>query len=75
MSNEQIVRAWKDSKFRASLTAEQRQMLPQNPIGELDLSEEELGIVAGGLTSPVCTDYCTHAGTRCGNTKYCTELC
>jgi mersacidin/lichenicidin family type 2 lantibiotic len=49
MSNDKIIRAWKDSKFRASLTAEQRQMLPQNPAGELELNDAELESVDGGL--------------------------
>jgi mersacidin/lichenicidin family type 2 lantibiotic len=49
MSNDKIVRAWKDSKFRASLTEEQRQMLPQNPAGELELNDAELESVDGGF--------------------------
>jgi mersacidin/lichenicidin family type 2 lantibiotic len=65
MSNDKIVRAWKDSKFRASLSEEQRQMLPQNPAGELELDEAELERVDGGLsTGVVClphTTLCTRA--------------
>jgi mersacidin/lichenicidin family type 2 lantibiotic len=48
MNNDKIVRAWKDSKFRASLSAEERLLLPESPIGELDLSETELGDITGG---------------------------
>jgi mersacidin/lichenicidin family type 2 lantibiotic len=57
MNNDKIVRAWKDSKFRASLSAEERSLLPENPVGELDLSEAELEDIAGGIvgTNNNCT--------------------
>jgi mersacidin/lichenicidin family type 2 lantibiotic len=63
MSNDKIVRAWKDSKFRASLTAEQRQMLPQNPAGELELDEAELERVDGGLDT--MNIYCAPNSSLC----------
>jgi mersacidin/lichenicidin family type 2 lantibiotic len=55
MSNEMIVRAWKDTKFRAQLGAP----VPGNPAGEARLVASDL---AGEnyLTSPVCT-----IGPRC----------
>lgn len=48
MSIQEIIRAWKDSNYRASLSEEQRTLLPNNPIGEV-LSQEELLLVSGGL--------------------------
>lgn len=48
MSIQEIIHAWKDSAYRASLSEEQRALLPNNPIGEV-LSQEELILVSGGL--------------------------
>lgn len=41
-----IVRAWKDETYRESLNEEQLEMLPANPVGELD--ESDLATVCGG---------------------------
>jgi mersacidin/lichenicidin family type 2 lantibiotic len=56
-----IVRAWKDESYRASLSIQEQAMLPENPAGTLDLSDAELetiqgacninGNVSGGCTS------------------------
>lgn len=42
-----IVQAWKDESYRASLSDEQLSTLPANPAGEL--TDAELGTVAGGF--------------------------
>jgi len=56
-----ITRAWKDESYRASLSAQEQAMLPENPAGALDLNDTELetiqgatninGNVSGGCTS------------------------
>ena len=43
-----IVRAWKDARYRQSLTAEQQAMLPENPVGEFKLTDADLEGVHGG---------------------------
>jgi mersacidin/lichenicidin family type 2 lantibiotic len=43
-----IVRAWKDESYRASLSEEQLALLPINPIGEVELSDSDLAGVFGG---------------------------
>ncbi len=43
-----IVRAWKDAAYRASLSAQAQVMLPASPAGELELSEADLQAVSGG---------------------------
>jgi mersacidin/lichenicidin family type 2 lantibiotic len=45
-----VVRAWKDTAYRAELTADQLEALPQNPVGDLefDLNEAELALIGGG---------------------------
>lgn len=44
--NIDIIRAWKDSAYRASLSAADLADLPTNPAG--DLSDDELTQVSGG---------------------------
>jgi len=43
-----IVRAWKDETYRQSLNNELRDLLPENPAGEIELSDDELASVYGG---------------------------
>ena len=43
-----IVRAWKDQTYRESLSEEQLSQLPENPAGEVELSDAELDSVYGG---------------------------
>ena len=52
--NSNIVRAWKDEFYRQSLSDEERAQLPENPVGELELTDAELGSVfaAGGRFNP-----------------------
>jgi mersacidin/lichenicidin family type 2 lantibiotic len=42
VSDVDIVRAWRDSRYRRSLSAEQLQRLPGNPAGPTDLTSDEL---------------------------------
>jgi mersacidin/lichenicidin family type 2 lantibiotic len=50
MNAETLIRAWKDPAFRASLSSEQRQALPENPSGKpmTELGDDELTDVTGG---------------------------
>ena len=48
MSPNKIIRAWKDEDYRLSLTSEERGLLPENPAGIIELSEDELGSANGG---------------------------
>ena len=54
MNTATIIRAWKDPEFRAHLTSEQRQALPESPSGKSmsDLVDEDLADVMGGGTPP-----------------------
>jgi mersacidin/lichenicidin family type 2 lantibiotic len=47
MTNIDIVRAWKDEEYRAGLTAAELASLPQNPAGTVELTDEQMGRVAG----------------------------
>ena len=52
MSNDDIIRAWKDEDYRDSLSEEQRSQLPENPAGMLEevveLTPEEQEELKGG---------------------------
>jgi mersacidin/lichenicidin family type 2 lantibiotic len=63
MSNEMIIRAWKDPQFRSQLGAA---VAPANPAGNAQLVAAELQGDAY-LTSPICTDF----GPRCSNSPTC----
>ena len=43
-----IIRAWKDEGYRWSLSEEERHTLPENPVGELELTDADLEAVMGG---------------------------
>ena len=43
-----VVRAWKDEDYRMGLSEAERRMLPANPAGLIEISDIELGAVAGG---------------------------
>lgn len=51
MSNIDIVRAWKDEDYRASLSEAEQAMLPENPAGIVDLADEDMSSMAGGAVA------------------------
>lgn len=48
MSTINIVRAWKDAAYRASLSDAERAALPENPAGVIALTDEEMDLLVGG---------------------------
>ncbi len=48
MEQDKVVGAWKDADARAELSDEERALLPENPAGAADLTDEALDDVAGG---------------------------
>ena len=48
MAKVDIVRAWKDEEYRASLTQAERALLPAHPAGLIELDDEEMKKVMGG---------------------------
>lgn len=55
-----IVKAWKDDAYRASLSEADRALLPDNPAGAVELSEDELDGIAGGAESTGATACCIY---------------
>jgi mersacidin/lichenicidin family type 2 lantibiotic len=48
MLRDKIIRAWKDPEYRQDLSEEEREALPENPAGAIELTDEELDMAAGG---------------------------
>jgi mersacidin/lichenicidin family type 2 lantibiotic len=51
MSVVNIIRAWKDEAYRASLSEAEQAALPPNPAGAIELTETELDNVVGGRST------------------------
>ena len=58
MSNRDVIRAWKNPAYRNSLRKAERSTIPDNPAGTIEISDEDLGKVAGGEVAPL-TGRCT----------------
>ncbi len=76
MSTQDIIRAWKDADYRASLSDAQRAALPDNPAGPIELTDADLGNVAAG---DWWTFMCTFLGQEtcvlsCFTTALCTRM-
>ncbi|HYO14892.1 MAG TPA: mersacidin/lichenicidin family type 2 lantibiotic [Thermoanaerobaculia bacterium] len=48
MSQERIVRAWKDEDYRDSLSEAERSALPANPAGLVEVRDADLKLTTGG---------------------------
>lgn len=62
-----IIRAWKDPKYRLSLSDDERALLPENPAGLIELTDAELGGVSGAdcTCEPTC---CATCPSTCAST-------
>jgi mersacidin/lichenicidin family type 2 lantibiotic len=49
MSQQNIVRAWKDEEYRSSLSEDERALLPAHPAGLIELDDADLDAAAGGV--------------------------
>jgi mersacidin/lichenicidin family type 2 lantibiotic len=72
MSQQDIIRAWKDRNYRESLSQEQRSLLPENPAGTIELSDVDQAIIAGGKGNGTGTGQGT--GDNCTKTDGCGPL-
>jgi mersacidin/lichenicidin family type 2 lantibiotic len=73
MSNQDVIRAWKDEAYRLNLSDAERSLLPQNPAGIIELSDAELGMVTGANTERLMTVGCCYGFTS--DTCVCTWGC
>ena len=60
MNIRNIIRAWRDQEFREELTDEELAKLPDNPAGEIELFEDELNMIDGGLTETAVSRLHSH---------------
>ncbi len=69
-----VVRAWKDARYRRSLSAGQLQSLPANPAGPIELTNDELKLASGLAlgaeaiitTAITCTEFTFIHWKACG---------
>jgi mersacidin/lichenicidin family type 2 lantibiotic len=59
MNKTDVIRAWKDPFYRASLTAEERALLPDHPASLVELADEQLKSTSGSAltTAQQCTEF------------------
>ena len=66
-----VVRAWKDPAYRATLSSEQLARIPASPAGVSELDSNVLGEVGGGVGRPktrprsTCGGRCLLRPTKC----------
>jgi len=68
MKKTDVIRAWKDPAYRATLTAEELARLPGHPSGALELRDEQLRAVTGAITlttAETCTEFTFNNFRRC----------
>jgi mersacidin/lichenicidin family type 2 lantibiotic len=61
MTTTQIVRSWKDEDYFASLTVEERTLLPNNPAGLIELNNDDCLGANGGTLETIT--FCVPTGT------------
>ena len=66
---DKVIRAWKDEDYRLSLSEDEREGIPQNPAGLVELSDSDLLGASGGtiITLPLCPTWalCPSLVTAC----------
>ena len=71
MTHEHIIRAWKDAEFRNSLSEKERELLPEHPVGVVELTDVELDGATGGR--PLSYGGCPNS-TECTHLQGCTNI-
>ncbi|HYU32094.1 MAG TPA: mersacidin/lichenicidin family type 2 lantibiotic [Thermoanaerobaculia bacterium] len=68
MNKADVIRAWKDPLYRATLSTEELAQLPGHPSGVLELRDEQLRTITGALaetTFETCTEFTFNNFRRC----------
>ena len=71
MSQSEIIRAWKDAKFRRRLSEAELALLPPNPAGALEVTDDNIKVASGlagsiALTTAMtCTEFSFRGWRRC----------
>jgi mersacidin/lichenicidin family type 2 lantibiotic len=66
-----IIRAWKDEEYRMSLSDAERSLIPDNPAGSMELSDDELESIVGGARTGIvaCSGICK--SVACNSVAFC----
>jgi mersacidin/lichenicidin family type 2 lantibiotic len=78
MKKDDLIKALKDERFREGLTPEDQAAMPSNPAGIVELSDEDMELVVGGLAaqtgtgSPNCECVITRTAVSGGGSCNCT---
>ena len=72
MTTKHVIRAWKDPEYRNALSQAERTLVPEHPAGMIELSDSDLGKVAGGW---VFTDWLVCYTYRCATQACRTPSC
>ena len=64
-----VARAWKDEEYRLRLSEEDRLGLPENPIGELELTDADLEAVCGGNHKHKGNSHNCHNSNNCNDSN------
>lgn len=73
--NVNIVRAWKDAEYRKTLNATELSLVPENPVGAVDISEEEAADIMGMTSNCGGSNTCCENLSVCINTVLCSVVC
>ena len=57
--NIDLIRAWKDARYRQSLSEAELALVPEHPAGVIELHASELERVFGAADAEVFTEFCT----------------
>jgi mersacidin/lichenicidin family type 2 lantibiotic len=57
MSKSNVIRAWKDAKYRRSLSTAELESLPAHPAGGMELDDASLDAALGGCVWCEMSDY------------------
>jgi len=67
-----IARAWKDAEYRKTLSADELASLPENPVGAVEISDDEASTVMGmnGGSNTCCANL-----SVCIDSVVCSVIC
>lgn len=73
--NMNIARAWKDAEYRKTLSAAELALLPENPVGAVEISEDEASDVMGMGGHGGGSNTCCENISVCVNSLICSVIC
>jgi mersacidin/lichenicidin family type 2 lantibiotic len=73
VSEVDIVRAWRDEDYRLSLSDQDRAVLPESPVGVIDLSDLDLEGAVGAASQHIGTLGC--CGGLTTDAGFCSVFC